>query len=183
MTFKSKAAVAVLLPIAFIGCQRPEQAMAPGASETAAAELAESSGKAIGQAHFMQTQGGVDMHLTVSDLEPGPHALHIHEKGVCEPPDFASAGGHFNPTNVQHGFDVEGGPHLGDLRNLEVGENGQAETQRSIPGVSLTGEHSILGLALVIHSGPDDYTSQPSGAAGGRVACGVIEKSTSAPNP
>jgi Cu-Zn family superoxide dismutase len=112
-------------------------------------------------------------------LSPGPHAIHIHETGKCEAPKFTSAGGHFNPAHKQHGFMVKEGMHAGDLPNLEVPANGKISFEYFDAHATLSGENSVFdadGSAVVVHAKADDYKSQPSGDAGGREACGVIEK-------
>lgn len=136
-------------------------------------------GKNIGQARLTQMAQGVLISLEASDLKPGEHGFHIHETGKCTPPDFESAGGHFNPLNKKHGFDSPQGPHAGDLPNIIVGKHGTVQTIQFTERVTLEKgkKHSLLdedGSALVIHSKADDYKSQPSGAAGERIACGEI---------
>src|SRR5699024_7499207 len=101
--------------------------------------------------------------------------------GACETPDFESAGDHYNPTDANHGFDDPDGPHAGDLENIEVSEDGTVSAERTADMVTLEeGQDNTLftedGTALVIHSEADDYESQPSGDAGDRIACGVIEQ-------
>lgn len=122
--------------------------------------------------------GGVELNVAISELEPGSRAMHIHETGSCVGPDFKSAGGHYNPASVAHG-QVEDGPHAGDMMNVEVGADGMGRFTVINENVSLRGgERPALmdsdGSALVIHGGADDYKSQPSGAAGPRVACAAI---------
>jgi superoxide dismutase, Cu-Zn family len=103
-------------------------------------------------------------------------AMHIHEGGECDPGDaFESAGGHFNPEGRDHGYLVEGGPHAGDMPNQFVPENGVLRAQVFNHMVSLDSDAAIRGRTLVFHSLPDDYETQPSGDAGDRLACGVIE--------
>lgn len=124
---------------------------------------------------------GTEVKVDVSGLEQGTHALHFHQTGKCEGPDFASAGGHFNPTDKEHGFDVADGPHAGDMENIDVGINGEGVFTVTNKRVSIRSNDSELpalldadGAALMIHQKADDYTSQPSGAAGARVGCAVI---------
>lgn len=124
---------------------------------------------------------GTEVRLDVSGLEQGTHALHFHQTGKCEGPDFSSAGGHYNPTNMEHGFETDGGPHAGDMRNIDVGLNGEGVFTIVNERVSIRQANSELpalmdadGSALIIHKQADDYTSQPSGAAGARVGCAVI---------
>jgi Cu-Zn family superoxide dismutase len=110
----------------------------------------------------------------VEGLTPGKHGFHIHEFGDCSAPGGTSAGGHFNPENTEHGGPDDEVRHLGDLGNIEAGEDGTAHLEMTDSMISLNGEHSIIGRAIVIHAGEDDLTSQPTGAAGARLACGVI---------
>jgi len=116
--------------------------------------------------------------VEVKGLTPGTRAMHFHEIGRCEAPDFTSSGGHFNPAGVAHG-QVEDGPHAGDMMNIEIDADGNGSFSVLNDMVSVkSGDLPALmdadGTALVIHAGPDDYESQPSGAAGPRVACAVI---------
>ncbi len=149
---------------------------------TASAEaiLMDSAGRTVGVATFLEREDGVDIGVSVTGLPPGPHGLHIHERGVCEPPSFESAGGHFNPGGDAHGTEAQGGPHAGDLPNLIVGRHGTGRLSLHNDRISLgSGDDGLLegdGTALVVHAGADDYTSQPSGDAGGRIACGVIRE-------
>lgn len=123
--------------------------------------------------------GGVELNVAVSGLEPGTRAMHIHESGSCVAPGFTSAGGHYNPAGVAHG-EVQDGPHAGDMMNVEVAADGTGTFQVKNMKVNLRGDGDLPALmdangsALVIHGGADDYKSQPSGAAGPRVACATI---------
>ena len=122
--------------------------------------------------------GGVEVEVDVTGLTPGTHAMHFHEVGRCDAPDYKSAGGHYNPAGVAHG-QVEDGPHAGDMMNVEVDADGSGAFEVTNMKVSLrAGSLPALmdadGTALIIHGGADDYKSQPSGAAGPRVACAVI---------
>ena len=151
-----------------------------GETNTVTVEMIDRNGEKIGVATLKQEEKGVNVAVDVSGLSKGTHGFHIHEKGVCEPPDFESAGGHFNPTDMKHGFDNPDGPHAGDLPNLEVGEDGQVQESFVNEMVTLKkGETNSLlrdgGTSLVIHADPDDNISQPSGDSGARIACGVIE--------
>jgi superoxide dismutase, Cu-Zn family len=107
----------------------------------------------------------------------GTHAIHVHERGDCSAADGSGAGGHFNPTAAAHGRASAPVHHAGDMDNLVANASGVARVDRHLVGVTLGsgGPDDILGRALVIHAGPDDYTSQPAGNAGARVGCGVIE--------
>lgn len=146
---------------------------------TAEAVLADSTGRRVGVATFIQRGDGVSIGVSVTGLPPGAHGLHIHERGVCEPPSFESAGDHFAPEDRSHGSEAEGGPHAGDLPNLTVGEHrtGRLGTQSTLVTLG-EGDNSLLdddGSALVIHARADDYRTQPSGGSGDRIACGVIQ--------
>ncbi|MFN4218006.1 MAG: superoxide dismutase family protein [Candidatus Bipolaricaulia bacterium] len=146
--------------------------------ERAAAPLRDAEGKVLGVALLVQEAQGVRISLTVKGLSPGEHGIHIHSVGKCEPPDFLSAGPHFNPTNKQHGLNNPAGPHAGDLPNLVVGEDGSAVYEHVTDRVTLTpGELSLFdedSSALIIHAGPDDQITDPAGNSGARVLCGVI---------
>ena len=124
---------------------------------------------------------GLGYRLSVKNMSPGSHAFHFHETGKCEGPDFKSAGGHFNPAMSSHGFNVEDGPHAGDMKNIEVGVDGTGVFEGMNMRVSLGGSDMPTlkdgdGSAIIVHAGADDYASQPSGAAGVRIACAVISK-------
>ncbi len=152
-----------------------------GEAEGVTVTLINTDGKKVGTVFMEQLVHGVKMTLDATDLPPGSHGFHIHEKGVCELPDFESAGGHFNPTGSAHGFNELEGPHAGDLPNIEVARSGMVKVEFINERVTLEEgkEHSLLdngGTAIIIHSEADDYESQPAGDAGERIACGVIGK-------
>ncbi|MCS7198436.1 MAG: superoxide dismutase family protein [Candidatus Bipolaricaulota bacterium] len=146
--------------------------------ERAAAPLRDAEGRVMGMALFVQEAQGVRISVTVKGLSPGEHGIHIHAVGKCEPPDFLSAGPHFNPTNKKHGLNNPDGPHAGDLPNLVVGEDGSIVYEHITNLVTLTpGELSLFdedGSSLVIHANPDDQITDPAGNSGARVLCGVI---------
>lgn len=150
--------------------------------KSAHADLVNAQGTKVGTAKISATANGVKLSVKVSQLTPGEHGIHIHAVGKCEGPAFTSAGGHFNPTNAHHGTKnaQEPHPHLGDLENLKVGQNGKASATFLISGVTLgDGPNSLFhegGTALVVHAKADDLMSDPSGNSGDRIACGVIER-------
>lgn len=147
----------------------------PGASAT----LSGASGSTVsGHATFTKVDDQtVRMTLEVENLKPGDHALHLHQNGDCSAPDATSAGGHWNPTEMPHGKRGEGEFHKGDIINLIADANGKVSWSEEIKGWTIGGADStnILNRAIIIHEKQDDFVSQPSGAAGARVACGVIE--------
>lgn len=124
-----------------------------------------------------QADGSVHISANVSGLTPGKHGFHIHAVGDCSAPDGSSAGGHFNPDGTDHGAPDSAVHHVGDLGNLEANEQGDAEYHASYNFLTLKdGPHCVIGKAIIVHAGEDDLVSQPTGAAGARLACGVIEK-------
>ncbi|ANU09845.1 Cu-Zn superoxide dismutase [Planococcus antarcticus DSM 14505] len=142
-------------------------------------EMMNSDGDVVGTAELAEEDNGVAVVLEVENLEEGMHGIHFHETGMCEAPDFESAGGHFNPTDAMHGMDNPDGPHAGDLPNIEVSEDGTATQEFTAENVTLAigEENSLLkegGTALVIHAGEDDQTTDPSGDSGDRISCGVL---------
>lgn len=143
--------------------------------------LKDTEGNAVATANLTQENDGVHVSMDVDGLPEGTHAFHVHEKGVCEPPDFESAGGHYNPTDMKHGKLNPEGPHAGDFDNIEVDESGKAHVEFTTTQITLEhGKETTLytdeGTSLVIHADPDDYKSQPAGDAGDRIACGVIDE-------
>jgi len=148
-------------------------------AETAKAVLKDKAGKEVGIVDLVQTPHGVLLKLSVKGLPAGEHAFHVHAVGKCEPP-FTSAGGHFNPGNAKHGMAATDGPHAGDMPNLHVPPSGELAVEVANPAISLvkgqpTSVFDADGSAVIIHAGADDYKTDPTGNAGDRIACGVIE--------
>jgi len=127
-----------------------------------------------GTAKFVQTGKNVEMDLNVYKLTPGIHAVHIHEKGDCSSTDGSSAGGHWNPTNHDHGKFGSETFHMGDIGNLNADKEGTArmvfKTDKWCIGCK-DETKNIVGKSLIIHAGRDDFKTQPTGNAGGRVGC------------
>jgi Cu-Zn family superoxide dismutase len=146
----------------------------------AGAPLKDKEGKDVGAATLIQTAEGVRIAVTGYRLPPGTHGLHIHAVGECQPPDFTSAGAHFNPTGKQHGRLNPAGPHAGDLPNLAVAASGEGGIDITTKAMTLDpGPASLLGgkgTSIVIHAGADDEKTDPTGNSGARIACGVITK-------
>ena len=146
----------------------------------ASASLRNAAGSPIGVATLTEQGEALELGVSVGSLTPGRHGLHFHAAGRCEPPDFTSAGPHFNPDQRKHGLQNPEGPHLGDLPNLVVGADGSADTTFVVSHDLIgSGPRSLLGPqggALVVHADPDDERTDPSGNSGARVACGVIER-------
>lgn len=144
----------------------------------ASAVLRAADGSARGTVQATKTPEGIRLVINGENLPAGAHGAHVHLAGVCNPPDFASAGAHWNPAGKQHGKNNPQGMHLGDLPNLLIGTDGRGSMEISIAGARLTGGDEAMldadGAALVIHASPDDMMTNPSGNSGGRIACGVF---------
>jgi Cu-Zn family superoxide dismutase len=164
--------IAVLASVSLLlwGCSSE-----PAASKKLRCELQPTQGSSVsGWISFEPMADHVHVKASVKGLSPGKHGFHVHEKGDCSSGDGKSAGGHFNPANAPHaGPDAER-RHAGDLGNLEADQSGVASYDRMDLVLQLSGEDSILGRAVIVHAGEDDLTTQPTGAAGARLACGVI---------
>jgi len=178
----------LLIAIPMLGlaaCQQPTDSdgTTPTANDAKADEtipngtLIDAAGKVIGSVEMSEEPSGLILRINASGLAGGMHGLHLHEKGLCEGVDFKSAGAHWNPAGRQHGRDNPNGSHLGDLANLQVGDDGTGTTAMMVGGASVAGAMAIAdadGTALVIHAKADDYKTDPSGDSGDRIACAVL---------
>lgn len=179
-----KLVASSVVALAFVACaDKPvkQEAAAPTpppppAPTKAQATLKAAKGsKVAGTITFSEENGKMVITTAVDGLKKGPHGFHIHEKGDCSAADFASAGGHFNPTQHPHA-DVKASPrHAGDLGNLVADKKNKAHTSLTVEGLVLNGTDGIIGKAIIIHKDKDDGKTQPTGKSGDRLACGVIE--------
>jgi len=172
------------------GQPEPAEEPAPEPAETASAEpetvvaVAELQGREgtdiAGTVTFSQLHGGGPVTI-VAEIEgvegAGLHGFHIHETGDCSAADFTSAGGHFNPEGVEHACPPDTPRHAGDVGNIEIGDDGSGMLESSSDLITLdeAAANSVIGKAVILHAGEDDCQTQPTGDAGGRLACGVIE--------
>lgn len=142
------------------------------------AVLAFSDGTPAGTAQLRRSGGELVLSVTATGIAKGAHGFHLHSVGKCEGPKFASAGGHLNPYGMDHGWLDEGGSHLGDLPNLESGGTSTTATAgiTDMDGHALEHMFDADGTAIVIHARADDYRTDPSGDAGTRLVCGVLER-------
>lgn len=144
----------------------------------ATTQLLGANGELRGTATLTQLAAATQVRARVEGLAPGTYAIHLHAVGKCEGPKFASAGGHFNPTMTKHGKDNPLGPHLGDLPNIVVAAGGTGTLDFTVAGLMLVGGTAPLldadGAAVMVHAGPDDYKTDPSGNSGDRIACGTL---------
>jgi Cu-Zn family superoxide dismutase len=148
-------------------------------AESAKAALKSADGKDVGSVTLTQLPEGVLLNLTIKGLPAGEHAFHVHAVGKCEAP-FTSAGGHFNPGGKKHGVMAADGHHAGDMPNLHIPSTGELTVE--VVNTAITLEkgkpNSVFdadGSAIIVHAGKDDYKTDPTGDAGGRIACGVIQ--------
>jgi len=144
---------------------------------TASATLAPTSGNtASGTVTFAQMKNGmVEVTINLTGVPPGVHGFHIHDKGDCGDNGNA-AGGHFNPNSSPHGAPTDASHHAGDFGNIEADANGNVNESKMLHGITVTpGSTSVVGHAVILHASPDDLKTQPTGNAGARIACGVVQ--------
>jgi Cu-Zn family superoxide dismutase len=167
-------------------CGRKEEAPAPAAEPEIVIEEAaplaavailkpRADSEASGTVTFTEIDGGVEVVADVARVSPGLHGIHLHEVGDCSAEDFTSTGGHFNPADVPHGGPSDAVRHAGDFGNIEIGEDGTGRLRLTTDLLTVSpGPDTVVGRAVILHEGADDLESQPTGAAGGRIACGVV---------
>ena len=166
----------LLLPVILAACSVNEPTGGPPMA------LINGSGQTIGTVRAWQTAGGVSFRVDATGLPHGVHGIHVHAVGRCEGPGFESAGPHWNPASRKHGTNNPAGPHAGDLPNVTAAANGVLGETVTVSGANLgtiQGTAGTMldadGAALVIHATADDYTTDPSGNSGSRIACAVIQ--------
>jgi len=136
--------------------------------------LINSTGQTIGTVAASQATDGVAFRIHATGLPPGVHGIHVHPIGRCDPPDFSTAGTHWNPTNKQHGLNNPNGPHAGDMPNVTVDANGAIDATVVLPHATMAQLLDPDGSSVMIHANADDYVSQPAGNSGAKIACAVI---------
>ena len=171
----------VAVALGFFGCEAPQpdaqkhsHQHQPSFSKAIAVLHPTNGSEAHGVVTFTASEGGVHVSATVSGLTPGKHGFHIHQYGDCSSSDGKSAGGHFNPENKQHGAPDAEIRHIGDLGNITADDSANGSLDYVDSHLTFDGANSIIGRGVIVHAGNDDLTSQPTGAAGARVACGTI---------
>lgn len=137
--------------------------------------LVNSAGQTIGTVRAWQTAGGISFRINAAGLPHGVHGIHVHPIGRCDPPDFASAGTHWNPAGREHGLNNPQGPHAGDIPNITVAANGVVQETVILPHANLAELLDADGASILIHAAADDYVSQPSGNSGAKIACAVLQ--------
>ena len=166
-----------LIPTALVLCLASIPALAAAHKNAIVVPIKTSTGEDAGTATFTPSKKGVHLKLDLKNLPVGEHGVHVHASPHCDPPDFKTAGGHFNLENKHHGFLSADGPHTGDLPNVDTPPSGPIHFEFLLADVSLKGRNALLdadGAAIIVHSARDDYATDPAGNSGARMACGVI---------
>jgi Cu-Zn family superoxide dismutase len=182
MRLRGTAVGGLVAGVLAIGCLASARAQAAGGPKQIKVQIKSSSGQDVGSATFKTVKNGVKVKIDLKNLPFGPHGVHIHQNAVCDAPDFKGAGGHFNPDGKQHGFNNPMGHHNGDLPlSVDVGEDHTGSATFLLTRVSLdpSAADSLFangGTSIVVHEKGDDEKTDPSGASGNRIACGVIKQ-------
>ena len=172
----------VLLPACGSKEEAPAPAPEPEAVVVEAAPLAavavlktRADSEVSGTITFTETDGGVEVIADIARVSPGLHGIHLHAVGDCSAEDFTSTGGHFNPSDEPHGGPMDSVRHAGDFGNIEIGEDGVGRLVLVTDLLTVAdGPNTVVGRAVILHEGEDDLESQPTGAAGGRLGCGIV---------
>jgi Cu-Zn family superoxide dismutase len=183
--------ISLLFLVALVGCSSDQSQPSPSINEeheelmpvskqmptVPPVDIVNAEGEKIGTAALTQEAKGVRMKVNVTNLSPGKHGIHIHEKAF-EGVDFQTAGSHLNPYNKQHGLKDPKGPHLGDMPNLTVKPDGTAEQTFFLDGATLIEgkKNSLINRSIIIHEKEDDQKTDPAGNSGDRIAGGIISK-------
>jgi len=181
MTLLKKFSASILLLLFVVGCsqqqsknQQMDNEPSTNYSKAVAVVHPTEGNEVTGSVTFTKEDEGVRVQANFEGLSQGRHGFHIHQYGDCTASDGTSAGGHYNPTGNKHGSPTQDNRHMGDMGNIAVSEDGSATLDYVDPKIKLNGPNGIIGRGIIVHGGEDDFESQPSGAAGPRVGCGVV---------
>lgn len=172
-----RKAFVIVVPMALMACTTVAEA--PKDVELGSAAISLADGSAAGTAKLIGSDDHLSLVINVAGVSTGPHGVHLHTTGLCDAPQFTTAGGHLNPGAKHHGADNPMGSHLGDLPNIEVGADGTGSLTYALHGDRAAVLADIFdsdGTAIVVHAGPDDYKTDPAGNSGSRIACGVFKR-------
>jgi Cu-Zn family superoxide dismutase len=180
--FRGLAVAGAFLTAVLIGCQQQEGGTARETAQSTVPEITNAicvlhptEGNSVtGTVTFTAVSEGVRVVADIQGLSPGSHGFHVHDFGDCSAPDATSAGGHYAPRGMPHAAPTDAARHVGDLGNVVADSTGVAHLDWVDPLLRLNGEHSVIGRAVIVHANRDDLATQPTGAAGPRLACGVI---------
>jgi superoxide dismutase, Cu-Zn family len=168
--------VLAAIPLLLAGCQTVGEIPTERVGQ---ATLKFANGLPAGTAQFYGNASQVSVALALTGFTPGVHGLHLHTTGKCDAPEFTTAGPHLNPAGHQHGTENPQGSHLGDLPNVTIDQSGSGVVNATVLGERAAVLAALFdgdGTAIVVHAGPDDYKTDPSGNSGGRQACGVVSR-------
>lgn len=168
------AMLALAVSVVLLSAKAEEQAGQGGPRSAVAVIHGFGENHVKGVVHFMTTDDGVVIRGEITGLTPGKHGFHIHQFGDCRSADPKCHGGHFNPEKKKHGGPGTAERHVGDLGNITADASGKATIAMTDKLIALSGRHSIIGRAVIVHGKADDLRSQPSGDAGPRIAGGVV---------